>query len=90
MRACVEHDRRYFKVGEEVHETDAIAVNYLMRMNDAHQFLYDFETFEYVLRRAGFGIVRRVKYLESTHTDLVLDFEHPHREMLSMYIEAEK
>ncbi len=90
MRACVEHDRRYFEVGEEIHDTDAIAVNYLMRMNDAHQFLYDFETFEHVLRQAGFGVVRRCKYLESTHPDLVLDFVHPHREMLSMYIEAEK
>lgn len=90
MRACVEHDRRYFEIGQEIHETDVTAVNYLMRMNDMHQFLYDFETFERLLRRAGFGIVRRCKYLESSHPDLVLDFEHPHREMLSMYIEAEK
>jgi predicted SAM-dependent methyltransferase len=90
MRACVERDKRYFEVGEQMHQTMMVAVNHLFRMNDFHQFLYDYETFAMLLSKAGFNKIKRCGYLQSECPDLVLDYVHPHREVLSMYIEAQK
>ena len=88
MKACLERDARYFEVAEEVRPTMMESVNFLFRFNDAHQFLYDYETFERLLLAAGFAEVVRCKYRESTCPELVLDFKYPSREVMSMYVEA--
>ena len=90
MKACVEKNDGYFQVGEIEHPTRMEAVNLIFRFNDMHQFMYDFETFSRVLLQAGFTRIKRCPYRHSDHHDLVLDYVNPHREMLSMYIEAMK
>jgi predicted SAM-dependent methyltransferase len=90
MRAYLERDAHYFGVAEQTSPTMVQAVNFLFRFNDIHQFLFDYETFERLLRSAGFSRVERCKYLESSCPELVLDFVHPSREMMSMYVEAVK
>jgi predicted SAM-dependent methyltransferase len=90
MKAAVEKDDNYFKVGELDHPTRMESVNLIFRFNDMHQFMYDFELFAKLLTQAGFSSVKRCHYRQSDHPDLLLDFVHPHREMLSMYIEATK
>lgn len=90
MRACVDGDLHYFEVAEVRRPTPMEAVNFLFRFEEGHQFLYDFETFERVLRQAGFGRIERCRYRSSTVESLVLDFEHPSREVMSMYVEAIK
>jgi predicted SAM-dependent methyltransferase len=90
MRAHLNRDTHYFEVGEQPHETMMMSVNHLFRFNDFHQFLYDYETFALLLRQAGFACVAQCKYRESERPELVLDYVHPHRPVLSMYIEAVK
>jgi len=48
------------------------------------------ETFERLLRSTGFSCVERCKYRESSCPELVLDFVHLSRGMMSMYVEAVK
>ena len=60
----------------------------MFRFNDQHQFLYNYEAFERALLVAGFAEVVRCKYRESDYPELLLDFVHPSREVMSMYIEA--
>jgi predicted SAM-dependent methyltransferase len=90
MRACIEHDARYFEIAQQVSPTMMEATNFLFRFNDCHQFLYDFETFERLLLLAGFAKVTRQKYRQSDCPTLVLDVIHPSREVMSMYVEAIK
>jgi predicted SAM-dependent methyltransferase len=89
-RAYLERDAHYFDVAEQTWPTMVEAVNFLFRFNDFHQFLYDYETFERLLRSTGFSCVERCKYRQSSCPELVLDFVHPSREMMSMYVEAVK
>jgi predicted SAM-dependent methyltransferase len=90
MRACVDRDIGYFQVAEIVHPTMMESVNFLFRFEEGHQFLYDFETFQRVLVRAGFRHVEQCKYGESSIPELTLDIRHPSREVMSMYVEATK
>jgi predicted SAM-dependent methyltransferase len=90
VRAYLDRDAHYFEVAEQTWPTMAESINFLFRFNDFHQFLYDYETFERMLRLAGFARVERCKYLESSCRELLLDFVHPSREMMSMYVEAVK
>jgi predicted SAM-dependent methyltransferase len=89
-RAYLARDKKYFEVSEIVLGTAVESVNLLFRFNDGHQFLYDQETFEKLLREAGFSRVVRSSYCRSECPELVLDMVHPSREMMSMYIEAIK
>jgi predicted SAM-dependent methyltransferase len=90
LRAVLQRDTRYFEVAEQMSPTIMESVNFLFRFNDAHQFLYDYETFERLLLVAGFAQVIRCKYRQSDCQELLLDFVHPSREVMSMYIEAVK
>lgn len=90
MRACVEQDSRYFEVAEVVRATPMESVNFLFRFDEGHQFLYDFATFEGLLLAAGFQRVERCEYGVSRVAGLALDMRHPSRQVMSMYIEAEK
>lgn len=90
FRAYLQQDAKYFEIAQQVRPTMMEAINFLFRFNDFHQFLYDFETFARLLRFAGFGSVTQVKYRTSNCPALVLDSVHPSREIMSMYIEAQK
>lgn len=90
MRAGAEGDSHYFKVLNESHPTIMTTVNHMFRFNGFHQFLYDYETFERTLLAAGFSKVVRCKFRDSEVRDLILDFDHPSREITSMYVEAVK
>jgi predicted SAM-dependent methyltransferase len=90
VKAYLQRDSRYFEVAEMTSPTMMQAVNFLFRFNDFHQFFYDFETFERVLGQAGFSRVKRHKYLESENPEIVLDYVLPSREVMSMYVEAQK
>ena len=87
-RAYVEEDMSYFRTAEQIAPTLNESVNHLFRFNDFHQFLYDYETFERLLKQAGFSRVLRCGFRESEVRELVLDMDHPSREVMSMYIEA--
>ena len=89
-RAYLENDSRYFDESGQGGQPHIVAVNQLFRFNDFHQFLYDFEFFAELARKAGFQSVIRSRYLTSDVPELVLDETHPDREILSMYIEAIK
>jgi predicted SAM-dependent methyltransferase len=86
-RAYVARDKNYFEVSGIVRATTVESVNLLY---DGHQFLYDYETFEKLLREAGFSRVVRSSYCQSECPEIVLDMVQPCREMMSMYIEAIK
>lgn len=89
MKAYVAGDRSYFKTAEQ-DEEPIVAVNMLFRFNDFHQFLYDYPYFSKLLDEAGFKTVRRCAYQVSATEGLAMDFDHPSREVMSMYVEAEK
>lgn len=88
MRAYVERDEHYFAATEEPHPTMIEIVNFHFRMNDFHQYMYDFDLFRSLLLKAGFSRVIRCKYLESENAEVILDMVHPTREIVSMYVEA--
>ena len=90
LRAAIQRDAHYFEVAEQVWPTIMEAVNFLFRFNDAHQFLYDYQTFERLLLATGFAQVTRGKYRQSDCQELLLDFVHPSREGMSMYIDVVK
>ena len=89
-RAYLENDTKYFHDGNMGGLRPSEGVNLLYRFNDFHQFLYDFETFERLLKEAGFSQVIRSSFLHSEIPGLVLDVNLPDRPALSMYIEAIK
>jgi len=87
-RAFSTRDENYFKVALASEMTMAEDVNMLFRFNDLHQFLYDFETFENLLRKANFSEIIRCRFRQSEVPGLALDYQLPSREVMSMYIEA--
>ena len=90
MKAQLERDKTYFAVSEIEAGTMMESVNLIFRFNDFHQFMYDYETFAKLLREAGFASVQRCAYRHSEDPEIVLDYELPSREMMSMYVEALK
>jgi predicted SAM-dependent methyltransferase len=88
VRAYLDRDVRYFDIAEETTPTLMQAVNKLFRFNDSHQFLYDYETFEKLLREAGFARVIRCSFRQSEIAELARDYDLPSREVMSMYVEA--
>ena len=90
LKAYVAKDATYFEVAQEVFPTMMESVNKLFRFNGFHLFLYDFETFQKALLEAGFSAIERRNYLDSDIPELILDFKHPSREIMSMYVEALK
>lgn len=63
-------------------------INHVFHQSGEHLFGYDFETLEFVLRRAGFDPVRRQAYRKSDDAELPLD--QPVHEKYSLYVEAKK
>ncbi len=90
LRAYLDKDAGYFDLALETKPTMIEAVNKLFRYNGFHQFLYDYETFEKLLREVGFSKIIRCKFRRSEIPQLVLDVDHPSREVMSMYVEAIK
>jgi predicted SAM-dependent methyltransferase len=88
MRAYVERDQHYFATTEEPYPTMIEIVNLFFRMNDFHQYMYDYDLFRGLLLKAGFSQVIRCSYQKSEIPELILDFAHPSREIVSMYVEA--
>jgi predicted SAM-dependent methyltransferase len=89
-RAYADNDASYFNGTDMPGASSTEIVNTLYRFNDFHQFIYDFETFARLLKKAGFSTVIRSEYLKSECPDLVLDYELDSRKVMSMYIEAVK
>ena len=89
-RAYLNRDREFFRIAVNSEPPFAESVNYLFRHNGFHQFLYDFETLEAVLRRAGFETIVRSSCAASEISELNLDWNDPHRSVQSLYVEAIK
>ena len=62
-------------------------VNGIFR-NHGHQFIYDYETVEIILKECGFQDVTKARYLEGSNPDLLKDTDW--REVESLYVEARK
>lgn len=68
----------------------------MMRCNDLvagnqHQFLYDFETFEFILKEAGFVSIKKSGSNESEEVDFKnVDQTDSYRKATTLYIEAKK
>jgi len=85
MRAYFDHPQQLAERRKT--QTAIEAVNSYFRQRYEHQFLYDFETMELMLQRAGFTTVIRSSFRTSVLClDVVLD--HPKYEWESLYIES--
>ena len=71
-------------------QTKMMRCNVLVAGNQ-HQFLYDYETFELILKEAGFVNIKRTGSNESKETDFGnIDQTDPHRIATTLYVEAKK
>ena len=97
MRAYVSKDTAFFS---SVIENCALpldpatlpveVINGVFRFNGFHKFIYDFDTLEQVLRRAGFSVVQRSSFRRSLMPECNLDLDLPDREPQSLYVDAVK
>ena len=67
--------------------TAMISINRIFR-NHGHLFIYDFETFKYLLMQAGFTVINKEHF--STGNDQRLLIDRPERAIESLYVEAVK
>jgi len=71
-------------------QTKMMRCNNLVAGNQ-HQFLYDFETFELILKEAGFENIKKSVSNESELIDFQnIDQSDPHRVATTLYVEANK
>jgi len=70
------------------YQTKMELVNEVFRQGGEHQFAYDYETLEMLIKEAGFTEVQRSNFGESLNPDLILDL--PSRASESLYVEAKK
>jgi predicted SAM-dependent methyltransferase len=63
-------------------------LNHTFHQEGEHLFGYDFETLEFVLRRAGFSQVHRAAFGQSLDPQLAID-QHNHA-IYSLYVDAVK
>jgi len=63
-------------------------VNHMFHQNGEHLFGWDFETFEFALRRSGFDEVRKQSFRVSADPDLAID--QAHHAPYSLVVEAIK
>ena len=82
------NDREFLKRAVPGVTSFAEGVNLIYRYNGFHQFIYDFESLEALLLRAGFREIVRSTYGGSEISDLNLDSSGGDREVQSMYVEA--
>jgi predicted SAM-dependent methyltransferase len=64
------HRSRFYRTDPAVALTSAYWLNDKLRLWGEHQFIYDFETLDVFLRRAGFRDIISCKYGESHHKEL--------------------
>jgi predicted SAM-dependent methyltransferase len=90
LRAYAENDAEFVRqVGGDSISNLAL-VNTMMRENGFHKYAYDYRELENVLKLAGFKEVRASSLRGSEHEELNLDLNEPLREIVSLYVEAEK
>lgn len=87
-QAYASNDREFLKRSVPGAMSFAEGVNLIYRYNGFHQFIYDFESLEALLLRAGFREILRSTYGGSEILDLNLDSPGGDREVQSMYVEA--
>lgn len=58
--------------------------------NHMHKFIYDFNTLEIMLKKAGFKKIYKSTHLGSSYKELNLDSDYESRSQCSLYIEAIK
>lgn len=97
MRAYVSKDTEFFR---RVVETGTFAldesslplevINEVFRYSGTHRFIFDFETLEKTLHRAGFSSVQRSSFRGSLMPECNLDLDLPDREIQSLYVDAVK
>jgi len=63
-------------------------INFIFRQGIQHKFAYDYPTLEFVLRKAGFALVKEQTFGKSMMDGLAIDF--PERASESVYAEAMK
>jgi len=89
-KAYVDRDEDFFRVAMECDGKPLETMNLIFRFNGFHQFIYDFETVQQVLTRAGFGTVLRSTPGGSEIAELNLDSLQRDRTIQSLYVEAIK
>lgn len=68
--------------------TPMTMLNHVFHQGGEHLFAYDFKTMKHALREAGFAIVERSSFRESSIEELAIDL--PQHAPYSLYVEAEK
>jgi len=69
----------------ENEETGMISINRIFR-GLGHLFIYDFETFNLLLKKAGFTKIKKLGFRKGNDERLLID--RPEREVESLYLEA--
>ena len=67
--------------------TPMISINRIFRSH-GHQFIYDYETLEFLLKKAGFAKIKREQFRTGNDERLLID--SPERVLESVYLEAQK
>lgn len=67
--------------------TAMISINRIFRSH-GHQFIYDYETLEFLLKQAGFTTIKREQFRTGNDERLLID--SPERVKESVYLEAQK
>ncbi len=80
-------DERIIMPYGENESTPMISINRIFRSH-GHQFIYDYETLEFLLKQAGFANVRREQFRTGNDERLLID--SPERIIESLYLEAQK
>ena len=68
--------------------TPMAMLNHVFHQGGEHHFAFDFETFEWALKRAGFSKVRRGAFASSV--DPLLAIDRDEHALYSLYVEAVK
>ncbi len=71
----------------EIEATPMISINRIFRSH-GHQFIYDYETLEFLLKQVGFINIKREGFRTGNDKRLLID--SPERIIESVYLEAKK
>lgn len=89
-RAYVTKDLSFFQVASPDMPEPVMALNLMFRRGGEHNYIFDFDDMEKVLRHAGFNEVFRTTFGKSLWPALALDNRAEHRQAESLYVEAMK
>jgi predicted SAM-dependent methyltransferase len=87
-RAYLDRDAEFFRLAMGGQPPFIEGVNQIFRFSGFHQFIYDFEMMDALLRRVGFRDVIRSSYRASQVDALNVDSDVPDRAIQSLYVEA--